>query len=416
MTSFISDYLFNSFTDINEVSNDNPITIVKSDDLNLELSRWKQKLKERDLLMKDSMYVPSKIQKTISDIGNTFHYLTFNVFSEMAFSYYIYTPYAKALSNTKLKHYADLISFLSHFIYDIMVRKMDKGTNKINFKSVHVHIYMTGHKKILPVKKTTLNADYINTGLTEGYSETGNIIIFRKEEWYKTLIHELFHLFGMDQYTLFDRQNKNVLLNMFNVDSDMRYGEAYVEFWANIVQSALFSYYKHLDNFHLFKLHFETSMHLELQFSLYQSNKILNYMVVSYEELYKDVDVGKAHSLTRINKKEREKEKKRFHEKTNVFCYYILKTILLYNSNDFFIWCIQHNHNIFKLKKDDLLYKFFQKYYDNPSFVKTMNMYKNIQRKHTTNDLYLLRVRDIKKTFKKNTLRMTILDLPDENV
>lgn len=408
MTSYISEYLFNAFTDIHELYHSQPTTIIKSEHLNLELPEWKTKLNERDELMKDPTYVPKKIQRHISSIGDTFHYIHFNVFSEMPFSYYIYTPSTSSISNSKMKYYSKLISFLSHFIYEMMVRKMGDCVNKIEFRSVHVHIYMTGYKKILPIKKIKLNADYVNTGLTEGYSETGNLIIFRKEEWYKTLIHELLHLFGADQYTLSNRKNKNTLLDIFNVHSQMRYGEAFVEFWANVLQSAFLSYYQNMDDYHMFNIHFETYLHLELQFSLYQANKILDYMVISYEDLYKGV-----HSN---NKYKKQSNKTSFQEETNVFCYYILKTILLYNSNDFFIWCIQNNHNIFKLKKEDSMYTFIQMYYNHPSFVKTMNMYMNVHRQHQGKGLYALHVKDIKKTFKKNTLRMTILDLPNEHL
>ena len=41
-----------------------------------------------------------------------------------------------------------------------------------------------------------------------------------------------------------------------------------------------------------------------------------------------------------------------YKEKTNVFPYYILKMILLYNTNDFILWCKKNNtYNILNFDK-----------------------------------------------------------------
>ena len=305
-----------------------------------------------------------------------------------------------------------------------MVNRMSDRENRIDFKSAHVHLFMTGYKKLLPKGNNILNEDNVNSGLTEAYSDNGTLVIFRKEDWYKTLIHELLHLFGADQFTLTDKLNKNQLLKLFQIESSMVYGESYIEFWTNTLQCAILSFYKSNRCFDMFHIHFNTYMKLELQFSLYQANKILNYMKLHYDELFQ-------------NNKSNEK----FKEGTNVFCYYILKTVFLYYSDSFFEWCIQNNTQIFKLKKGSNIYNFVYRHCKRESFLKTMNVYmdiikkqqatqiqprrrsesrlkkasrKSIRKPRFSKRVYEIRVKNIKKYFKYNTLRMTILDLPNE--
>lgn len=411
----ISHLLYNTFTNIEKETYNQTSLITDSKKLKIELPEIQNSIRNRNAMTENSKFISKKIGTKIKEIQYDFYLITFNVFSEMRFSYYIYS-YGN-ISSKHLKQYGDHLMFLSHFIYDIMVRQMNDRENQISFPSVHVHIYMTGYKKLLPNHHMKLNVEHVNTGLTEAYSETGTIIIFRKEEWYKTTIHELLHLFGVDQYTHQDKTNRINLLKLFNVNSKMLYGEAYVEFWANTLQCAMISFHKSNRCFDMFKLHFETYLSIELQFSLYQANKILNYMSLTY------VDLFKGNSDKKI----------KFNENTNVFCYYILKAILLYYHESFFIWCIQNNTNYFKLKKHSDIYQFFYKHHNKTSFVKTMDSYMNLLKSHQTlqkkrkqnrskrnkskkktRSSYAIRVKNIKKLFKYNTLRMTILDLPNE--
>ena len=420
----ISNYLYNTFSKIEKETSMQKAVLTNSDKLQLCMSEWKSVFRNRDNLLFNSQYVPDRIKKKARKMRNTFYLVTFDVYSKMKFSYYIYTT--GNIPSKQLKKYIEYLMFLSHFIYEIMVRRMCGGVNRIDFKSVHVHLFMTGYKKLLPKGKHILNEDNVNSGLTEAYSDNGTLVIFRKEDWYKTLIHELLHLFGADQYTLLDKWNKPRLLKLFQIQSSMAYGESYIEFWTNTLQCAILSFYRSNRCIDMFHLYFKTYMKLELQFSLYQANKILNYMSLNYNGLIRNTN--------NLNDN--------FKEGTNVFCYYILKTVLLYYSDSFFEWCIQNNTKIFKLKKESNIYDFVYNHYNQASFLNTMHRYMELTKKHqsiqhkrryksasrskktlmksrkrssrSSKHMYEIRVKNIKKYFKYNTLRMTILDLPNE--
>ena len=74
---------------------------------------------------------------------------------------------------------------------------------------------------------------------------------------------------------------------------------------------------------------------MEKLYSVYQLVKILDYMGLRYEDLI---------LKNRMNKT-------LYKESTNVFCYYILKSILLYNSNEFIEWCLKHNTLLLNIDK-----------------------------------------------------------------
>ena len=156
----------------------------------------------------------------------------------------------------------------------------------------------------------------------------------------------------------------------------MNYGEAYVEFWANTIQCSIMSYYISVTRTE-FLQNFKSYMDIELSFSINQANKIFGHLNMKYNDFLNG-------SIREIYK-----------EKTNVFCYYILKTLFLYFKDCFFEWCLYNNINLIVLKDNHDLYKFIVKYYTHPQFVRKMNQKPN-------------------GTKKNKSLRMTIIDLPED--
>ena len=72
-------------------------------------------------------------------------------------------------------------------------------SNKMCSKKLNIFIYMTSLKKELPKTNAhVLNQTNVNTAFTRTCMPTAEIVIFRKEEWFKVLIHESFHNFGLD--------------------------------------------------------------------------------------------------------------------------------------------------------------------------------------------------------------------------
>ena len=79
----------------------------------------------------------------------------------------------------------------------------------------------------------------------------------------------------------------------------------------------------------------------ESVFSIFQCVKILNFMGLDYN------------IISNCNDDNYSIVKKLYKEQTNVFAYYVIVSILLGNFNNFILWCIDNNTNLFNFKKDD---------------------------------------------------------------
>lgn len=233
------------------------------------------------------------------------------------------------------------IEYVFVIIHTLLLFQNNQQENEDKDKTIH--IFFLDEKKELPKNNTILDPLHINSGACDVHSQ--NIIIFRREEWTKLLIHELFHLLHLDfQLELSDKQIRE-LKNRFKVDSTYKIYETYCEIQATIIHISFISFSlcnqysydcreKELIKFDY--IYYVKVLYIyEYLFSVFQYKKIQSYMKGEYKE------------------------------KTNVFCYYILKTSLLVNINNFFNWIDINNINILQFNKEkinhfiELLYKSF---------------------------------------------------------
>ena len=131
-------------------------------------------------------------------------------------------------------------------------------------KDIFITYYLTNCKKIL--KNKILTQDEVNTGS----SNMNEIIIWRKEEVYKTTIHELMHQMNLDY-----RDDPIEIIKYYQkkyncISETMNTFEAYTDMWAILINVYLST--KLLNNNYKF---FVEMINLEQLFTHYQANKIL---------------------------------------------------------------------------------------------------------------------------------------------
>ena len=106
-------------------------------------------------------------------------------------------------------------------------------------------------------------------------------------------------------------------------------------------------------------------MRFEQLFSLFQTVKVLDFMGLSYNNLY-DGDALSSGARRYL-----------FKENTNVFAYYIIKNVLLYNNVDFLSWCREHNQNMMAFNKThsnlEGFLRFIKSHYRNPRYIADIN-------------------------------------------
>ena len=236
--------------------------------------------------------------------------------------------------------------FSKNDIDDKLINKIDSILNFFDYLTkkknyYEISIYLSNEKKKINTNYDFLGPDNINSGLTlPGHY----IVLFRKEEIIKVLIHELVHYLDLDMRN--DQKELLFLYKDINLKADIiNPNEAYTEILAIIFQNIWESNYKKIkiNDFIKFKLN------IELYWSFIQITKILKFFKYKcFDDLFN--------------------KKSLFYQKTNVLSYFFLKTILLLNINtifnDFTLNNLYFNKNRFNIIKNQCNLKQLKKYID----------------------------------------------------
>ena len=113
--------------------------------------------------------------------------------------------------------------------------------------NLEVSIFLTPFKKKLPSNsRDTIGSNHVNTGLSSaGCNTTSRIVIYRNEEWFKVLIHELFHNLDLDFSTMnILKSARKSYSYKFEIKSEYNIYETYCEIWARILNVAIKSFLK----------------------------------------------------------------------------------------------------------------------------------------------------------------------------
>lgn len=235
--------------------------------------------------------------------------------------------------------------------------------------SLAIYIYHTPFSKKIPdTMMTTLGSEQVNTAFTLHCAPAGEIVVYRAEEWFKVFIHETFHSFGLDLGATIPKTLLSALRTLFPIKTDYSPAEAYAETWARIMNCAMcvFGSLPNKKEFALFIKNMDYCLQVERLFALYQCNKILKFMGLSYTDLF---DLTDEKSYLRRNL---------YKEATHVFAYYILTAILLNDYEGFLEWCNMHNISLLEFTKNDFNYREIAVYikdnYNNANLIADMEL------------------------------------------
>ena len=209
-------------------------------------------------------------------------------------------------------------------------------------KSITVYLYFTRLLKRLPDSKIDiLGSAHVNTAFTTTCPSISEIVIFRKEEWFKVFMHETFHNFALDFSDMNNEVCHEKIKAIFPVKSEINLFEAYAEFWAEIMNVCFCSYEEIKDKTDIasFLSHCEALINFERTYGFFQMVKTLHFMGLKYKNLYTKTDQD---AILRENL---------YKEDTSILAYYVIKLILLCNYQDFLQWCSKHNTSLLQFKK-----------------------------------------------------------------
>jgi hypothetical protein len=241
---------------------------------------------------------------------------------------------------------------------------------------ISIYIYMTNHKKLLPeIDYKPLDEIHANTAFTFACPlDSNEIYIFRNEEWFKVLIHESFHCFGLDFARLPEEEAEKKMFSIFPVACNLRFYETYTEIWAEIINVIFisvnsYSCSENTINIHRLSKIIENHLYNEQIFSLFQCSKVLHHLGLKYRDLYETTE-----RATQLRHQ-------RYRENTHVFSYYILKCIIMFHYNDFIEWCVKYNDSSIQFTKTqeniDQLFKFVKSKYNSSEYLRTIEIFEN---------------------------------------
>lgn len=295
-----------------------------------------------------------------------------------------------------IETYNNYVDYMLVWLYIV-----DSYSSKKCASQLKIFVYHTSLLKNLPSSNIEiLNENNVNTAFTRTCPSDSEIVVFRKEEWFKVFMHETFHNFGLDFSNMNLMICNQTILNLFPVSSDVNLFESYTEFWARIMNVLFCSFInmKDKNNIDEFYTNIEFFINFERIFAFFQMVKILNFMGLTYKDLYKKTTLSD------------NLRKTLYKEDTNVLAYYVLTLILLNNYQEFLSWCNINNISILNFKKTtknlENFCKFIEKKY------KTKNMLDGIE----CTERLLYRIKNSKRKNKDliyliKNLRMTICEL-----
>lgn len=214
-------------------------------------------------------------------------------------------------------------------------------------EKLHIQMFFTDHKKTTPEQTDThIDREHANTAYTYACVSNSIMVVFRIEEWFKVFIHETFHTLGLDFAEIDGDQFSQQILKMFPgcaKGTDIRLSETYCEMWAEILNLLFMAYYSNISksrvrtrgrkkarnhtikstSFTKILSNIESWIRNERAFSVYQASTVMRHYGIRYQDFCQGPE--------------------KYSEKTPVFSYYIIKTILMFHLNDFLQWTTKHS-------------------------------------------------------------------------
>ena len=303
--------------------------------------------------------------------------------------FYLYSLYGRTIEfhfvteKNKQFHIEDFNKYSTAMLMWLYI--VNQYASKSCSKRLTVFLYFTELSKKLPTTNMDiLNQTHINTAFTTTCPTNSEIVVYRKEEWFKVFLHETFHNFALDFSDMNMWDCHSTILKIFKVKSEVNLYESYTEFWARVMNCcfcSFFSIQNQMDlergkesisgwdanefnsmksqpqsisdvvsNVHvplngskqtssMFLFYFKNCIETEIIYGFFQMVKALDFMGLTYQDLYSNTQKS-------IYLREH-----MYKENTNVLSYYVIQMVLLNSFQSFLEWCDENNTSLLQFKK-----------------------------------------------------------------
>ena len=339
---------------------------------------------------------PEDIRKHIDETATISVCYTFSLFDRIIKIYFV-------LETMDTEH---LDAYVDRILYWLYIA--NKHASKKCSKELKIYIFLTSLQKRLPFSNVhILSETHVNSAFTSSCTRSSEIVVFRKEEWFKVLIHETMHNLGLDFSDMENVACNEFILTLFPVKSDVNLYEAYTEFWAETMNSLFCSFFilKDKNDASSFLRVSEFFINMERVYSFFQLAKVLDFMGLQYKNLY-----GKDKTSIMLRDTF-------YKENTNVLAYYIIHAILICYFPLFLSWCKNNNPSLLQFNKtregQQSLCSFIERHYMKPSMLDHFQCMDMFYRERRKNLYQKDSLQDTKMHYIFTNMRMTLCDLDD---
>ena len=242
----------------------------------------------------------------------------------------------------------------------------------------------TSNMKLLPqISSSTpsstpiiLGPNNVNSGLS--IPDIRHIKIWRKEELNKVLTHELIHTYKLDKAIYNTNEVNDYIRTILNISpsNEINVNEAYTEGLTTILNTIFIMIDDKINNNINTQSQYKkykSILNTELDFSINQTAKILHYNGFNnINELFIK-PVKNIKNINNINNINNNHKKHKWKQNSNVLSYYLIKTALLNNLNDFIKFL--KSTNCFKVTNQNIpqFKLLLNKSLRNKNFIKKVN-------------------------------------------
>ena len=306
----------------------------------------------------DNDYFPEKIQKHILNEQSVAITYNFNVGNRTVVLHFVlFNKRENNVNMHKMRVKARRVCALLHLVSLHASRATCSS-------ALNIFIYMTEFKKLFPDETSkVLDSEHANTGLSYHCARNNDVVVYRKEEWFKVLIHELFHAFGLsfidgDLPDGADAAMQSMLKKTYAISHPVRIYETYCEIWARIL-NAVFACFSDGDGndskcadancmnsdieLAVFGECVMKGLQKDAEHALHQCAKIMHHMGIPSHVLLNPTDENRAIVF------------EKYRENTNVFAYYVLTCALQHSHEIFLEWCYKNNPIIDKKPRANIM-------------------------------------------------------------
>ena len=243
-----------------------------------------------------------------------------------------------------------------------------------------------------------LGPDNVNSGLS--IPDIRHIKIWREEELNKVLTHELIHTYKLDKEIYNTNEVNDYIRTILNISpsNEINLNEAYTEGLTTILNTIFIMIDDKINNNINTQSQYKkykSILNTELDFSINQIAKILHY------NGYNNINELFIKPVKNINNMNNNHKKHKWKQNSNVLSYYLIKTALLNNLNDFIKFL--KSTNCFTVTKQNIpQFKLLLNHsLRNKNFIKKVNT----KMRNTNRNIHLRNTNT--KLKQKSSLRMT---------